>query len=473
MKSAGSSVITDSSNGSSPFKKPLTGGSSRVIESLHQEIDVLKDEQIKLKNQNQELKKSYELVGKRRDELLEQLSNSKHENEMVNSLLQRKQRRINDLEESLSDITYKSDDMNIKLQSLETRCNKLSESEAKSTAEYERIKIAYDAIVLAQQEYRSIYETEIKQLKENLAEFVESKESQITKNLTLINKSDSTIYRSIKSIALRSNEIEEKTEERHVKVQESLHELLSSVEEQTSLNQELFDSAKVYFHKFSENLNISEEELIEAYNEKFKENQVNPEILISPGSESIVESSNGIKIKKRGERTKSTADQRTLSVEQRISSLTKDLNHVIPTKDRNSVTPQIMRIKSVKRSTSKQGSEILASSPTTPQTPQRQQTIHDNHTPSKPFNPLNIESESSSAATRLTSGSTEKTSPEPEENEEESKQETSVLELDDDFDESNPPDSAGSKKKRRRRRRRKNKTATALEGEESPQNEEE
>ncbi|KAH3680105.1 hypothetical protein WICMUC_000506 [Wickerhamomyces mucosus] len=372
-----SSIFLDSSNTSTTNSSPKKTSSSRVIESLHNEIDQLKLENLKLKNSNDELKKANELITNRRNQLLEQLSNSKHENETINSLLQRKQRRINDLEDSLNDVSNKSDDINMKFQSLKTRCDKLMESESHSTAEYERIKIAYETIVSSQREYREFYSNEIKNLKEKLNNYIELKDSQINKNFGLVNKSDATIFRSLKSITLRSQQIEDQTNLKNKLLSDSILKLESDYKLETSKLDCLYKKSQEIFDRVAIHLNIEKEELIDNFNKQF--DPIDPNIILKSNQIQPKE----IKIKKRNDRKSSTKSQqqnRTISVEERISSLTKELNSVIPASDRvtslptssSSITgsaeitteiPTIKRSKSLKVDQSRRSSALFESTP--------------------------------------------------------------------------------------------------------------
>lgn len=330
------------SSNTSPFKKmdlktspTKQTSSSRVIESLHSEIDSLKAELVKLKSNNEEIKKSHELVRKRRDHLMEQLSNSKHENDTVNSLLQRKQRRINDLESQLNEISSSSDDMKFKLKSLEVRCEKIRQSEASSVAEYERIKIAYETIVTSQKEYREYYSKEIKTLKERLGEFIKNKEDHINKHISLIAKSDATIGRSLKSVNNKSKDLEKLYEERDLKLNAKINQIASINYKNNNDVSFLIQTSKNLFNEIAEKLQIDKEELLKAYLDE-DSSRIDPFKDDEPQVSEIT-------IKKRNDKKhssprigsgSSTHSDKSLSVEERVVSLDKELNKSIPLKDR-------------------------------------------------------------------------------------------------------------------------------------------
>lgn len=145
----------------SPVKHKPT---SRVIDSLHSEIDSLKSELEDLRMSNRENKKKATLLASKNDSLVDQLANGKHENDMINALLKRKERRIADLEEQFDELSSLNDSLKLSAKSLKIRCENLQELSASSTAEYERLKIAYDAMIAAQAEYKRHYQKELKEL---------------------------------------------------------------------------------------------------------------------------------------------------------------------------------------------------------------------------------------------------------------------------------------------------------------------
>jgi hypothetical protein len=333
--------------------------STRVIESLYRELDELKLEVLNYKNKNAELKKANEIVTKRRNQLVEQLSNVKHENDTVNSLLHRKERRIASLEEQLNEVVCSSDDLKFKVKSLEMRCNKLQDSEASSVAEYERIKIAYDIMVTSQKEYRDYYTSEIKRLKEKLEMYIKEKDTQIQKNITLINKSDATIYRSIKSIRLRSKEIEEKYTKRDQEVSESMEKLQRTVGFNTQDTQFLLDTSKRLFDDVAKVLNIGKVTFLDADLSEGEES-VNP-YLTNELVGYKVEEEPKVAVKKRGERH-DESKARTASVEERVRLLSKELNNAIPASDRTvSVEPVRTKSAGKLRAVSKSEEHALSS----------------------------------------------------------------------------------------------------------------
>lgn len=143
---------------SSPIKNK---GTSRVIDLLHSEIDSLKKELEDLKVVNDEYKKKNTILNKKNELNVDQLANAKHENDMIHALLKRKERRIFDLEEQYNELSTANESLALNNKNMKIRCDNLQESSSASIAEYERLKIAYDALMASQIEYKKHYEKEL------------------------------------------------------------------------------------------------------------------------------------------------------------------------------------------------------------------------------------------------------------------------------------------------------------------------
>lgn len=143
------------------MESPQKKSTSRVIERLQTEIDDLKNEAEELRISNQSYKKKNEILSKKNDSFVDQLANAKHENDMVGALLKRKERRIADLEEEFNEVHSSNENLKLSNKNLKIRCDNLQESLAVSTAEHERLKIAYDALIASQNEYKRHYQQEL------------------------------------------------------------------------------------------------------------------------------------------------------------------------------------------------------------------------------------------------------------------------------------------------------------------------
>lgn len=141
--------------------------STKVIDSLHSKIDELTDELTTLKQSHQELTKKHAVVAKKNDSFVDQLANAKHENDMLSALLKRKERRILDLEDQYNDLNNQIENLLLLNKNMKIRCENLQNNSNASIAEYERLKISYDALIASQMEYRNHYQKELNTLQAN------------------------------------------------------------------------------------------------------------------------------------------------------------------------------------------------------------------------------------------------------------------------------------------------------------------
>lgn len=144
---------------------------SKVIDQLHQQIDLLKEELDTTKMLLDEFKKKYALVAQKNELIVDQLANVKHENDMINALLKRKERRILDLEEQVNELLLATELLQMSNKNMKIRCDNLAELLAALTADHERLKIAYDALLALQNEYKKHYQKELADLADKFQNF--------------------------------------------------------------------------------------------------------------------------------------------------------------------------------------------------------------------------------------------------------------------------------------------------------------
>lgn len=152
----------------SPLKHKPT---SKVIDSLHSQIDSLKNELEAVKLSHDDYKKKYSIASKKNESFVDQLANAKHENDMINALLKRKERRISDLENQYNELSSTNESLQLNNKNMKIRCESLQESSASSIAEFERLKIAYDALIASQNEYKKHYQKELNNLTSQFEEY--------------------------------------------------------------------------------------------------------------------------------------------------------------------------------------------------------------------------------------------------------------------------------------------------------------
>ena len=156
--------MTDTPN--SPLKSTTKSASSstKVIDSLHSKIDELTDELTALKQSHQELTKKHSITAKKNDSFVDQLANAKHENDMLSALLKRKERRILDLEDQFNELTSQNESLVLSNKNMKIRCENLQSNSNANIAEFERLKISYDALIASQMEYKNHYQQELNSL---------------------------------------------------------------------------------------------------------------------------------------------------------------------------------------------------------------------------------------------------------------------------------------------------------------------
>lgn len=173
---------------------------SKVIDSLHSQIDELRSELELLKLSHNDHKKRNTLLSTKNDSLVDQLANYKHENDMINALLKRKERRIADLEEEFDLLNSESESLKLSVKNYKIRCENLQESLASSAAEFERLKIAYDAIVAAQSEYKRHYLEEVAQLTNELSSYKKLSAAMLSEFMSKIDSNDKDVDVLIESL---------------------------------------------------------------------------------------------------------------------------------------------------------------------------------------------------------------------------------------------------------------------------------
>lgn len=274
-------------------------GTSRVIEALHQTIDELREELNETRTRHETEKSRNEAQKKRIDSLVEQLANAKHDNDMSAALFARRDRRIAELEERLQTQMSSTEDYKFSLASLETRCKRLQESERVATAEFERMKIAYETVVTSQKEYREYYEKEIKALRERLMDHIAQRDAELAQVRAQLESADAGVAKSARAMsdALRRLEAQYATNTEAVAATLKLLALASKAhgaDTQLVLNQ-----CNAVFVELRDRFNLDVDALVEKYRDAGVENTL--EQLLLPRLDTKVEKTrkNGLKKEKK------------------------------------------------------------------------------------------------------------------------------------------------------------------------------
>ncbi|GMM38074.1 She3 protein [Saccharomycopsis crataegensis] len=271
----------------STFGSPKPG-TSRVIDSLHQNIDSLKNELQEVKSKHEDDKNKHVSIKKRYDQVVEQLATQKHENDMVNALLERKQRRITDLEEKLGESMNSQEDYKFNLTNLEVRCKKLQESERVATSEFERMKIAYETVVTSQKEYRDYYTKEINSLKDSLASYVAERTEALAETKQQIISSDSDISSSMKQLTEQSRSLENQYAAKNSAVIDTLKSLAVAAKSHGSDTQLIINQCNLVFNELKNRFDLDVTQLIENYKDREVDNTIEKLLGIDSTSSSAV-----------------------------------------------------------------------------------------------------------------------------------------------------------------------------------------
>lgn len=165
---------------------PLKRTTTRVIDALQQEIDVLKSTLRGVQVSSDECMKRCQVLAMRNELVVDQLANQKHENEVVSALLARKERRLKDVEAEYHELVLQHELLQQKFKSVDIRCQHLEQLTHTATAEHERLKIAYEALLQGQAEYKLHYQREVTSLCENLGRLKQETAAKLVELLELV-----------------------------------------------------------------------------------------------------------------------------------------------------------------------------------------------------------------------------------------------------------------------------------------------
>ncbi|QEU60689.1 She3 [Kluyveromyces lactis] len=196
--------ITNLENQESPSKlgayTPGKYSTSRVIESLHKQIDELTSTNLKMTSQCHQLVNELESSGKKQNKQLETISRLQTENMNLNAILDRKTNRMNELESSLKKQTVSNEDVAKKNLELEETIKKLSLENEKLTEQSTLYKIQYEAIVDAHQSYKKFFTNETNTLRNDLMSLKQSMTKQLESKTKEVLVIDEKIQNKLESL---------------------------------------------------------------------------------------------------------------------------------------------------------------------------------------------------------------------------------------------------------------------------------
>lgn len=199
-----------------------SSATSRVIDQLQSKIDQLSGDLNETKESLRESKQKNSILRKRNDDLVEQLSNAKHESDMSEALLKRKERRVADLEAQLTEALSKADNLQFESHDMRKKVKMLMEKEEMAVSECERLKVSYDAIVTAQNEYKRLMGKRVSDLEQKLYSFVDDRKKTLDSNMDLLKRQEPEIMASYKVVVKNSERLEEMYAQRQQSVSQAL-----------------------------------------------------------------------------------------------------------------------------------------------------------------------------------------------------------------------------------------------------------
>ncbi|KAG7844703.1 hypothetical protein KL941_003443 [Ogataea angusta] len=205
------------------------GGTSKVIESLHMQIDDLKDKLEDTQAELDEFKRKLSAVVKHNETLTEKLSNARHQNEVSESLLNRKERKVLDLEAQLTEACSATDRWKFEEESLRRKLAAMQEQESMSTVEADRLRASYDVIVESQKEYKLRTQMEVGDLRRQLKLFIQESSTRLEKNNESIGEVNVALEESYRVARTRSEHLAAAYGKKEARIQETLNILEASV----------------------------------------------------------------------------------------------------------------------------------------------------------------------------------------------------------------------------------------------------
>ncbi|KAG7893247.1 hypothetical protein KL905_002826 [Ogataea polymorpha] len=205
------------------------GGTSKVIESLHSQIDGLKDKLDDTQAELDEYKRKLSVVVKQNETLTEKLSNARHQNEVSESLLARKERKVLDLEAQLTEACSAADRWKFEEESLRRKLAAIQEQETMSTVEADRLRASYDVVVESQKEYKLRTQMEVGDLRRQLKLFIQESSTRLEKNNESMGGVNVALEESYKVARVCSERLAAAYERKQAHFEEALSTLEASV----------------------------------------------------------------------------------------------------------------------------------------------------------------------------------------------------------------------------------------------------
>ncbi|SCW01308.1 LAFE_0D09714g1_1 [Lachancea fermentati] len=192
--------LANMNNGDSPTKVPGVGAgssSTKVIESLHAQIDNLTTTNLQLTVQSNNLLSRLESANTKQSKQLETISTLKHENDNLNAMLARKERRLKEAEQELVQLKSSFESTSLENQNLQQEMKTSCQRENALDQKLQLLQVQYDALADGQKRYRDLYEKEVAELRSNLQVLKKENDIFITKNIRNVVNNSSVLQQKL------------------------------------------------------------------------------------------------------------------------------------------------------------------------------------------------------------------------------------------------------------------------------------
>lgn len=204
---------------------------SKVIDTLHSQIDALQAQLQETTVSLNECRKKNSILSKRNEDMVEQLSNANHQAEIAQSLLKRKERRVADLEEQLTQTASENDNYAFQLESLKSKLNNYDNEKQRLMAENQRLSHSYNTLSSSFTEFKLQTAESISNLKSQIPAFIKNQTSTLEQNLSTIKAAQPEIDSSYNLLLKNSKRLEQLYAYKYEKVNDSLLLLAESTKQ--------------------------------------------------------------------------------------------------------------------------------------------------------------------------------------------------------------------------------------------------
>ncbi|SCU88272.1 LAMI_0D09450g1_1 [Lachancea mirantina] len=228
--------------------------SSKVIETLHAQIDKLSQANLELTMQSSNLLTRLETSNQRQAQQIETISTLKHENENLGSVLGRKERKIKELESQLGRLRVSYEAAVSQNEALQQSLENSDRKGGTLEVQMQQTQAQYDALLDSHKRYRNSYETDISDLRQSLEQYKVDAERHFTLKLEKLTQVNSELQTKLHKYSLQYKELENAR-------QEQLQELSKKVDtlrDQLDLHawERLYDESKDLTLKYSEQTGV-------------------------------------------------------------------------------------------------------------------------------------------------------------------------------------------------------------------------